>query len=474
MNQSDPTRPRAWRPSRVLFRDVAASPPVSLPEFHAYARAHAARASHELQGILANVWWAYERPELEPAIDAVIASANPDAPMWKLPEERRWPFIPPPAAGDPLADPAAEDWPGRHDRDPGWYLRESALFHHLQQQRAESAQRRSADFPVRKPLPAALVLSEAPSTLQQQLDTITVMREASGLRSAQDDTFELAPMPLMPEINAATPPEESGERGTHERLPATSMAPQGFNVNGVPKTILTAHLPPFPAYRDLSVVTISLHDPVHPQRRLREIEVLSTQPFSVLRDHLFCPADYTSPHERQAGANNPEAGKPKTSPSALVVDGRILVDGRAGYRLLDVAGPIMQWYTARNLPLERLPMESTPLDAVPLRINEPYVLVHQGACEHLVIVQNIRLWNPVADPPETSYPRTTFKRHTRRQRCTVCDYRAARYVTRGDRHAVANPCRWCAECYTAFHYARDGVTLLYDDFVVHEIVHEIG
>jgi hypothetical protein len=45
-------------------------------------------------------------------------------------------------------------------------------------------------------------------------------------------------------------------------------------------------------------------------------------------------------------------------------------------------------------------MHDTPLSSLSLRIGEPYWLLHQGNCEHFIVVDQIRY----VSTPENSYP----------------------------------------------------------------------
>ena len=43
-----------------------------------------------------------------------------------------------------------------------------------------------------------------------------------------------------------------------------------------------------------------------------------------------------------------------------------------------------------------------------LHLGLPYVFMHQGGCEHLVVVEQIRLFHPGDEPRASNYPRQVF------------------------------------------------------------------
>jgi len=100
---------------------------------------------------------------------------------------------------------------------------------------------------------------------------------------------------------------------------------------------------------------------------------------------------------------------------------------------------------------------------------------HQGGCEHAVAVRDVRLAAPgdAAAPPPPGhhhppppttgdFPLLTFRaRPAKKRACSLCGTARAAKVTSSDPHAPAAPAFWCAPCYEAFHYGRDG-RLLYD------------
>ncbi|ORZ29991.1 snRNA-activating protein of 50kDa MW C terminal-domain-containing protein [Catenaria anguillulae PL171] len=150
-----------------------------------------------------------------------------------------------------------------------------------------------------------------------------------------------------------------------------------------------------------TLMSISIHHPRHPHARTHQLTLSSAKhTLADLRDHIFCPTDYMTDNDKLC--NDPRAGHRKTSPSVFLIEDVMYVDGRAGYRAVDAAVPIIKYFESRGKgQMPRHAMEETRLDNVATgwRINVPYVFVHQGGCEHMILVQDIRY---------VSYPHFSF------------------------------------------------------------------
>lgn len=126
-------------------------------------------------------------------------------------------------------------------------------------------------------------------------------------------------------------------------------------------------------------------------------------------------------------------------------------------------------------------MAATPLRALTVRLNKPYLFLHQGDCEHVVIFTDVRLAH-AADPQDTrlgwvmvygvwgdttasprspehhsNYPRKVFwPANANKQMCRVCRMRVATVQTKNDPFAPSDPCHFCEGCFVPLHYKPDG------------------
>lgn len=97
-------------------------------------------------------------------------------------------------------------------------------------------------------------------------------------------------------------------------------------------------------------------------------------------------------------------------------------------------------------PLSKGPkMRDTSVSSLSLRLNHPYWLVHQGNCEHFLVVDQIRLLHP-HDPP-SGYPLTTQITPPLLGNCRACTKVPAVYSVAGDIRLGETPCLLCAPCW---------------------------
>ncbi|KAF8070630.1 snRNA-activating protein of 50kDa MW C terminal-domain-containing protein [Lyophyllum atratum] len=87
----------------------------------------------------------------------------------------------------------------------------------------------------------------------------------------------------------------------------------------------------------------------------------------------------------------------------------------------------------------------TPLSSLLLRINEPYWLLHQGNCEHFLVIDQIRLQHP-SDVRE-GYPLTLQITPPLLDLCRACAKVPAVLSIVGDVRLGESPCVLCASCW---------------------------
>ncbi|KAG0151212.1 hypothetical protein CROQUDRAFT_668065 [Cronartium quercuum f. sp. fusiforme G11] len=103
-----------------------------------------------------------------------------------------------------------------------------------------------------------------------------------------------------------------------------------------------------------------------------------------------------------------------------------------------------------KLFLSSIGMEDKKLEDLNLRLGEPYWLLHQGNCEHIFTVDEIRSHHPT-DPPPNKYPITTFLSRLTSPKCRVCDRDPAKLVLINDELVSESPCFICEKCFQLLH-----------------------
>ena len=112
-------------------------------------------------------------------------------------------------------------------------------------------------------------------------------------------------------------------------------------------------------------------------------------------------------------------------------------------------------------------MHSTKLDTLTIRLHQPYWLLHQGNCEHLIVFDQIRfalfisycestaptdLYNlrlPHSTDPSTGYPFLLHKTPSYHSICRLCDRYAAVLSVAGDIRIGETVAPLCKACWMA-------------------------
>lgn len=107
-----------------------------------------------------------------------------------------------------------------------------------------------------------------------------------------------------------------------------------------------------------------------------------------------------------------------------------------------------------------------PLSEIWLRVGPGgrMVYCHQGGCEHILSVRDVRCFDPECDPRLVSdYPLQLVGIGCLQQRpCSVCSAKSCKLVTYDDQVASSSPFFWCADCFRALHYDENGKALFTD------------
>lgn len=106
-----------------------------------------------------------------------------------------------------------------------------------------------------------------------------------------------------------------------------------------------------------------------------------------------------------------------------------------------------------------LPIKDVTIADLSARLSNcpTYLFGHIGSCEHLLMIRDVRLHHPEADPPlVTDYPLMLVDKVTRtHRRCELCEHNQAECVVHDDPLAPHNPYFACHACFSMLH---DGAT----------------
>lgn len=234
-------------------------------------------------------------------------------------------------------------------------------------------------------------------------------------------------------------------------------------------------------------------------QKMLEIVALSTNTLAELRDKLYCLYDevgepgirfqssmfYINDHfydDTREGTPRPD--DPAYGEIAHPDDCQLLVCNHPRHVPVRVrySDTILQWMAAEGVAnsfrekfrqglVQVSSMETTNIANITCQIGTPYLFMHQGSCQHLLVVTDIRMPSSVDVDCRKMYPLIVFQGKLRRRKCFLCDTYTAAHVTYDDIHAPCEPCFWCEQCFKRMHFDETG-TQTYQGWKAYPYHHE--
>ncbi|EEC17095.1 conserved hypothetical protein [Ixodes scapularis] len=91
-----------------------------------------------------------------------------------------------------------------------------------------------------------------------------------------------------------------------------------------------------------------------------------------------------------------------------------------------------------------------------LRLGYPYVYLHQGHCEHLLVFSDLRMLHPDDSQNPHDYPlRLKSFPFGKRVLCMLCHTTIAKWVTYGNERVTDDPFFFCDVCFHSYNYTAD-------------------
>lgn len=152
----------------------------------------------------------------------------------------------------------------------------------------------------------------------------------------------------------------------------------------------------------------------------------------------------------------------------LLIEGVVYGDGRSG---VDYAEKLLSHLA--KLPREKrhattkssAALGRTTFDSLTLRINQPYWMLHQGNCEHFIVVDQIRLPHP--SDPASGYPLMLCLTPTLSELCRACSKAPAVISVVDDIRLGESPCLLCGPCWRLMGSPKDDAAVMVVPLVAH-------
>jgi snRNA-activating protein complex subunit 3 len=229
-------------------------------------------------------------------------------------------------------------------------------------------------------------------------------------------------------------------------------------------------------------VSVILVVQVWPQPKKHEKLKLETeilfkpdQYLTELRKQLRCHRDFANPMDL---SDNPEQQTDRIFRGELFKSGLFLIEKTFYNDLRDVnntdmSDAIIRWASEevtvvdednRNTrvsrgigPFDRAKMEETKFEDLTIRLGYPYLYLHQGDCEHLFCISDIRYVQNNSHLRSMKFPFVTAPCYGRKEdnlKCYMCKIGPPHWYTRDNTRLPVDPFFFCESCFKSFNYDK--------------------
>lgn len=188
--------------------------------------------------------------------------------------------------------------------------------------------------------------------------------------------------------------------------------------------------------------------------------VLGSQKLTELRDSICCVSDLQIGGEfSNAPDQAPEHISKDLYKSAFFYFEGTFYNDKRYPECRDLSRTIIEWSESHDRgygKFQTARMEDFTFNDLNIKLGFPYLYCHQGDCEHVVVITDIRLVHHDDCLDRTLYPLLTKKHWLWTRKCFVCKMYTARWVTNNDTFAPEDPCFFCDVCFRMLHYDSEG------------------
>ncbi|XP_069482152.1 snRNA-activating protein complex subunit 3 [Ambystoma mexicanum] len=192
----------------------------------------------------------------------------------------------------------------------------------------------------------------------------------------------------------------------------------------------------------------------------QRVLVLGSQNLTELRDFIACVSDLQVGGEYSDTPDMVPANISKDLfKSAFFYFNGVFYNDMRYPECRDLSKTVIDWSESLDRgygKFKTAQMEHHTFNDLNIKVGFPYFYCHQGDCEHLVLITDIRLVHKDDCLDRTLYPLITKKPWILTRKCFVCKMYIARWVTNEDSLAPEDPCLFCDVCFRMLHYDEEG------------------
>ncbi|XP_015785237.1 snRNA-activating protein complex subunit 3 [Tetranychus urticae] len=207
-----------------------------------------------------------------------------------------------------------------------------------------------------------------------------------------------------------------------------------------------------------------MHHSLHVGEHRKHVNLIAEQEFlclgrqllTALKDEIICSVEVNPAEDC---SDDPEKERPSArelyTSSFFFIDDCFYNDFRSANNI-DCSQVIMDWAKNKERGIGTLrtaKMEETRFNDLSIRLGQPYVYVHQGDCEHMIVFPEMRLFCPQTDSPFLrDYPKV-FKTVNRNAcKCLMCHINVAKWIVLENKRLPYEPYFFCNQCFMSFNY----------------------
>ncbi|KAG7333652.1 hypothetical protein KOW79_002059 [Hemibagrus wyckioides] len=193
-------------------------------------------------------------------------------------------------------------------------------------------------------------------------------------------------------------------------------------------------------------------------RVYQTLHILGSQKLTELRDAICCVSDLQVFGEF---SNTPDMvpqfiSKDHYKSAFFYFEGVFYNDMRFP-ECRDITKVTRDWAKTKGFPeFTTAKMEETTFSDLRVKVGYPYLYCHQGDCEHVLILTDVRLVHKDDCLDRKLYPLLTHKHRVVTRKCSVCHLYISRWITTKDALAPMDPCLYCDQCFRLLHYDQHG------------------
>lgn len=207
----------------------------------------------------------------------------------------------------------------------------------------------------------------------------------------------------------------------------------------------------------------------------KEILFRADQCLTDLRDQFKCQRDYGVPMDLSDNPEQPErVFRGELFKSGFFLIGNTFYNDMRDQNNSDLSESIIDWASKEitiigengdNIkanrgigPFQRKKMEEHTFGDLEFRLGCPYLYLHQGECEHLFTISDIKYVPIDENLGQIKFPfvtATSIGRKADNLRCYMCRSRSPHWYTRNNNRLPVDPYFFCEDCFHSFNYDKD-------------------